>query len=672
MKKFLPNRALAAKEKIMFSVLLFAALVLKGTYAYATVYTGSLGPELTYTLDSGTGHVVIEGRGAMTSDDLSNYPKREYVKTISFPEGLTSICANAFHGCYNLQSIVLPDSVVSIGAYAFQECTKMTSADLGKGIKTINSQAFIFCSNLQKVRWSDCLESIGDMAFYNCTNIGDTVFFPKTFKTMGWQAFGSENYNSSSKVMVWEAIHANDFVLYESDVPGENHFTHIIFGDSVEYIPNMLCKFMYNDSITLPETVKAIGTSAFTNCSQLQKIHIPEGVTSIGASAFAGCKKLKQLVLPAGLQEIPEQLCNLCGALDSVRLPAGLTIIPQKAFNGCSALRSIKIPNSVTNIGNNAFAGCPLDTVVLPSSLNVLGDDVFNQLSLSSSPKYLVLNDKLVATGMGTFANWSDLESIVIGKNVAILGQDCFRADSMVTDITCYASQPPLIYDATFDGVPDTATVHVLSGSVAAYKSAQYWSRFRIVALDSEEIIQRSVTVDPGTTTADFTWPTDSDANSYQIDIYKDGAVFCKLTLGNRGQLLAINFSAPGREMSNLQSQISNADSSQPYTLSFKVTGLDEASRYTYVLSVLDENNAPLHVYIGDFATLGYSGELQFDGNELIPTPPIIPGDPDGHHVVTGVEETGSEVPEQKAIIEGRLLFITPQGIYDITGKRIE
>ena len=35
MKKFLPNRALAAKEKITFFVLLFAALVLKGTCAYA-------------------------------------------------------------------------------------------------------------------------------------------------------------------------------------------------------------------------------------------------------------------------------------------------------------------------------------------------------------------------------------------------------------------------------------------------------------------------------------------------------------------------------------------------------------------------------------------------------------------------------------------------------------
>ncbi len=646
-------------------------LTMMASSAYATVYTGSLGPELTYTLDSGTGHVVIEGRGAMTSDDLSNYPKREYVKTVSFPEGLTSICANAFHGCYNLQSIVLPDSVVSIGAYAFQECTKMTSADLGKGIKTINSQAFIFCSNLRKVRWSDCLESIGDMAFYNCTNIGDTVFFPKTFKTMGWGAFGSENYNSDSKVMVWEAIHANDFVRYESDVPGECHFSYVIFGDSVEYIPNMLCKFMYNDSITLPETVKEIGASAFTNCSRLQKINIPEGVTTIGASAFAGCKKLKQLVLPSGLEEIPEQLCNLCEALDSVKLPAGLTVIPQKAFTGCSSLRSIKIPNSVTNIGNSAFSGCPLDTVVLPTSLNVLGDAVFNQLNLTTSPKHLVLNDKLVATGMSTFANWSELQTIVIGKNVAILGQDCFFGDSLVTDITCYAAQPPLIYDGTFSGVPDSAKVHVLSSSIAAYRAAQYWSRFRIVALDEEEIIQRTVTVDAAETTADFTWPTDSAAHAYQIDIYKDGAVFCKLTLGNRGQLLGISFSAPKRKNEQMVND-QMVNDSQPYTLSFKVTGLDEASRYTYVLSVLDENDAPLHVYIGDFATLGYDGELKYNGNELIPTPPIIPGDPDAQSVITGTEIIGSEGAEKKTIIEGRLLFITPQGTYDITGKRIE
>ena len=630
------------------------------------MYEGTCGPELTYTLDSGTGVLVIEGRGAMTSSGWDNYPQREYVKTVSFPEGLTSICANAFHGCYNLQSVVLPDSVTTIGAYAFQECTKMTGADLGKGIRTISDQAFLYCSALRKVRWSDCLESIGSMAFYDCNALGDTVFFPKTFKTMGWGAFGSENYNSESKVMVWEAIHADDFIRYESDVPGESHFTCIIFGDSVEYIPNMLCKYMYNDSITLPETVKAIGASAFTNCSRLQKINIPEGVTSIGASAFAGCKKLKQLVLPSGLQEIPEQLCNLCDALDSVKLPAGLTVIPQKAFNGCSSLRSIKIPNSVTNIGNSAFANCPLDTVVLPTSLNVLSDGVFNQLLLTTSPKHLVLNDKLVATGMGTFCNWSELQTITIGRNVAILGQDCFMGDSLVTDITCYAARPPLIYDATFDGVPDTATVHVPSAAVAAYKAAQYWSRFRIVALEEEER-PRIVTVDPGETTANFTWPTDEQASSYQIDIYKDGTVFCRLTLGPKGQLLGIAFSMPQRKKDQTNDQMANDQT----VLSFMVTGLDEASRYNYVLSVLDAEGKPIHVYTGDFATLGYEGELKGGGNEVIPTPPIVPGNP---------EASATDVPallqpaktSVKLFRDGRLVLIIDNKTYDISGKRIE
>ena len=659
------------KKSIVFGLLFAALLVLRGTCAYATVYTGECGPELTYTLDSGTGHLVIEGRGAMTSDDLSNYPKREYVKTVSFPEGLTSICANAFHGCYNLQSVVLPDSVTTIGSYAFQDCTSLTYCDLGKGIKTIGEQAFLRCTALHKVRWSDCLESIGMWAFYNCTNLGDTIFFPKTLQTIGSEAFGSEDFNSSSKVMVWEVIHMNDFIKYANDVPGECHFDHIIFGDSVEYIPAQLCKYMYDKSIRLPETVKAIGASAFASCSYLQEINIPESVTSIGASAFAGCKSLKQLVLPAGLKEIPEQLCYNCTALDSVKLPEGIKIIPQKAFMVCSSLHSIHLPNSITNIGNHAFAHCMLDTLVLPTSLTVLGDLVFNKLDDHASPKHLVLNDKLIATGVSTFANWTELQTITIGKNVAILGSSCFWYDSLVTDITCYASQPPLIYDDTFEKVPDSARLHVPAASVNAYKSAQYWSRFRIMALEGEQEVQKTVTVDAAETTANFTWPTDSAAHSYQIDIYKDGEVFCKLTLGANGQLLAINFSAPGRrQQPSAISHQSSDNSSLPYTLSFMVTGLDEASRYNYVLSVLDENGTPLHVYIGDFATIGYTGELKGGGDEVLPTPPIIPSNPEAKP--QGIEQAEEQCLDGVVLMNGQLFIRRDGKTYSVTGQMVQ
>ena len=650
------------ERKNVFCLLFVAFLTLNGTYA--TVYTGTCGPELTYTLDSGSGKLVIEGRGEMTSSDWIYYPKSDYVKTVSFPEGLTSICANAFHGCNNLHDFTLPDSVTSIGSYAFQDCTSLTYCDLGKGIKTIGEQAFIRCTALWKIRWSDCLESIGMWAFYNCTNLGDTVFFPKTLKTIGSEAFHSENYNSSSKVMVWEVIHMNDFIRYESDVPGECHFSYIIFGDSVEYIPAKLCKYMYNDSIHLPETLKEIGANAFLNC-KMRKINIPESVTKIGAGAFENCTNLKQLILPAGLKEIPEQLCHNCTALDSVRLPEGLKVIPQKAFMVCSSLHSIHLPNSITNIGNHAFAHCMLDTLVLPTSLTVLGDLVFNKLDDHASPKHLVLNDKLIATGVSTFANWTELQTITIGRNVAILGSSCFWYDSLVTDITCYATLPPLIYDDTFEKVPDSARLHVPAASLNAYKSDQNWSRFRIMALGDEEIIvQKNVTVEPGETTANFTWPTDSAAQSYQIDIYKDGTVFCKLTLGANGQLLGIAFSAPERDKSPM------TDHQSPMTLSFMVTGLDEASRYNYVLSALDEEGIPLHVYIGDFATLGYQGDLKNpNGDEVIPTPPVIPHDPES---TEGTENIKVKNERTKLFLNGQIILVIDGKTFDFTGKRIE
>jgi hypothetical protein len=108
--------------------------------------------------------------------------------------------------------------------------------------------------------------------------------------------------------------------------------------------------------------------------------------------------------------------------------------------------------------------------------------------------------------------------------------------------------------------------------------------------------------------------------------------------------------------------------------LSFMVTGLDEASRYNYVLSALDADGKPIHVYTGDFATLGYEGELKGGGDEVIPTPPIIPGDPDAS-VFTGISLPGCNTPAancQWSIINGKLLLITPTGTFTVSGHRIE
>lgn len=173
-----------------------------------------------------------------------------------------------------------------------------------------------------------------------------------------------------------------------------------------------------------------------------------------------------------------------------------------------------------------------------------------------------------------------------------------------------------------------------------------------------------SVTVDAAETTAYFTWPTDENAQSYQIDIYKDGGVFCHLTLGDKGQLLGISFSAPERK--------SNLDLAE--TFSFLVTGLDVATRYNFVLSALDANGKPLHVYIGDFATTGYSGLTRGGGDEVIPTPPIIPSNPEPKGQGTDLRSVPdkSDPSSGKRYENGTLYIRQGNRRYSVSGRKVE
>ncbi len=172
------------------------------------------------------------------------------------------------------------------------------------------------------------------------------------------------------------------------------------------------------------------------------------------------------------------------------------------------------------------------------------------------------------------------------------------------------------------------------------------------------------VTVDAAQTSAVFMWPTDSTAGSYQIDIYKDGTTFCHITLGPTGILKGISFGALAKRVP--------AEAALPTSLSFQVTGLEEATRYNYVLSALDANGTPLHVYIGDFATTGYTGDLKGGGDEVIPTPPIIPSNPE-QSTPTDIESIALS-PDQNGkyiLLNGEIRVFRDGHIYSLLGQEI-
>lgn len=661
--------------------IILVCLIWMASSLSATVYNGVCGENVSWTLDSETKVLTISGTGEMyhdghfsdslhwqgqklnsafqsvviepgvTSIGYWAFANATNLTSVTIPEGISVVENNAFYNS-GITSIVLPNSVTDVNDGAFDDCKQLVSCDLGRGIKHIGKNCFGNCYALTSLKWSDCLETIGSWAFYanhptNVTAAGtiplqDTLVFPATFRSMD----AIFDCKTNVKVVVWNARRP------EGNGLGALHnyndtFDEIIVGSEVEVIPAGLFRDQTTiDTIILPESIESIGQNAFNGCKKLQYVNIPENVHSIGKAAFYNCAALTSL-------ELPESISEIYGS----------------TFYGCKSLTRIHIPEGVTTIGESAFVNCPaLDSIVLPSELTMIGGSAFSGIGLQDT---LVIPDKVVAISSNAFENWSSLEYLSIGKNVTLISDNAFKGDSAIKKITVWAAVPPMVSEGTLADIPDSAWLSVLPDSRKLYREHAYWGRFRMADVPDSAMIQRTVSVDAAETTADFTWPTDSAAHSYQIDIYKDGAVFCKLTLGNHGQLLGISFSAPGR-----RAPMNNADDSQPYTLSFKVTGLDVASRYNYVLSTLDANGTPLHVYTGAFATTGYPGVLIEGGDEVIPTPPVIPSNPEPSGTPTGTEEISDGIgtfdgSNGKIFLNGRLLILRGDKIYTITGQEV-
>ena len=85
-------------------------------------------------------------------------------------------------------------------------------------------------------------------------------------------------------------------------------------------------------SITIPNSVTAIGDFAFYECSSLTSVTIGNSVTSIGNSAFSGCS-----------------------GLTSVTIGNSVTSIGSNAFRGCSGISSFILPDNIMTIYSSSF-----------------------------------------------------------------------------------------------------------------------------------------------------------------------------------------------------------------------------------------------------------------------------------------------------------------------------
>ena len=103
-------------------------------------------------------------------------------------------------------------------------------------------------------------------------------------------------------------------------------------------------------NIAIPRTfnerlVTTIADNGFKG-NNAKTITIPNSVTSIGSSAFRDCTSLTSIIIPDGVEYIEWETFKGCTSLTSIAIPNSVTSIVDYAFSGCTSLTSISIPNS--------------------------------------------------------------------------------------------------------------------------------------------------------------------------------------------------------------------------------------------------------------------------------------------------------------------------------------
>ena len=123
-------------------------------------------------------------------------------------------------------------------------------------------------------------------------------------------------------------------------------------GDEVEYIPEYLFKELGNvTSLTLPKTLKAIGSSAFYNCTI-------QGNIDYKGDLGDWCKIKFQDHPMRHYSEGTTLYINNKEVKDNIILPNSVDSIPSTAFYNCKKISSVKIPKGVKYIGSSAFGNC--------------------------------------------------------------------------------------------------------------------------------------------------------------------------------------------------------------------------------------------------------------------------------------------------------------------------
>lgn len=247
--------------------------------------------------------------------------------------------------------------------------------------------------------------------------------------------------------------------------------------------------------LVLPEGLDSIGKEAFQK-NYITEVTIPESVRAIGVTAFYDNQSLKSATLNNSMESISQSLFNYCQKLAVVHGGKNVKIVDQTAFAGCDSLRSISDITPVT-INSSAFYNCRkleslnfsrIKSIGYESFYNCFGLKEADLTTLTSIDrrsfigctglKKVTFGNGITTIKSSSFYNCQALEEVILGSSINSLESDCFYSDkNALKRVYITAPAPPAVNGSPFYS-PSRVTLYVPEYAMVSYKLDNYWSQF--------------------------------------------------------------------------------------------------------------------------------------------------------------------------------------------------
>ena len=263
--------------------------------------------------------------------------------------------------------------------------------------------------------------------------VNDNGYFPHTASD-GTFYFDKEpgNYNIFSNKGFTYAVNENNQATVFKYFGAEKDVTvpNAINGYTVVKIGDYSFANKGITSVTLPDSVEKIGAYAFYSCESLEVVNVPSKLKEINGYAFCGCKNLKAFELPEDLNYLGTYAFSRCEKIESVKIPDSITKINNGVFMDCTGLKEIEMSSNIRTIGISGFENTTsLEEIDLPDSLIIIDDRAFH----SSGIKSVVFPSSLEYLMEDVFDGSGIVNAVIDGKNIEIFWafDDCLQLETV-------------------------------------------------------------------------------------------------------------------------------------------------------------------------------------------------------------------------------------------------